>query len=645
MPLPIPSQAVVRLLLARALAIALFLAAAAPAAAVPAAGEPVQMTLEVDARDVLRGIQHARIVMPVRPGPLRLAYPKWVPGEHRPNGPITQLVNLRIMAADRALAWRRDPREPFAFHVDVPQGATEVEIRFDYLSPAKRFGAGFGKTPNVTPSLAFVLFNHLLLYPAGARADEVRVEARLRIPDGWEADGALPLARTGDGALELPETSLSTLVDSPVLAGALLRKIPLPNHSFAARLTLAAESPDDLEPGREAPQALGRLVDEARRLVGGVTAEDYVWLVAMSDSLSHDGLEHRQSADIRAAPGFLRDPRQRYRWTVLPHELFHAWNGKFRRPSGMTTANFQEATSDELLWVYEGLTRYYGDIVLPTRSGLVSRAQTIDYLAYVGAQVERGRPGRAWRSLADTAAAVPAFADAPFEGTATRRGADYYNEMLLVWLEADMLIRTRSRGRRSLDDFCRRFLARQAGDPAVAPYTRADVVRALRSVEALDWDAFFRARVDAVAPPVPLAGLAAAGWTLDYDDSANPFLDDVENGSGNYDLSTSLGIWISADGEVRDVVPGSPAFEAAIAPGARILEIDGQRWSIDAARERILAGRTGTRPLRLRVRSGPLERVVDILYRGGLQIPHLRRAPGTEDGLSRILAPLAATPH
>jgi len=640
--LPTPFKAIVRPLLRAASAAGAFLlAAAAPAALQAPTDRSVRLTLDVDARDVLRGIQHAHIVMPVRSGPLTLAYPEWIPGEHRPNGPITQLVNLRISAADRVLAWQRDLREPFTFHVDVPEGATTLDIRFDYLSPAKAFGPGFGKSPNVTPDLAFVLFNHLLLYPADARADRVQVTTRLQIPDGWESDSGLALTRTA-GVLTIPETSLATLVDSPVLAGRFLRTTKLPNRSFPARLSIAADSNEGADPGTQMPQALGRLVEETQQLVGGVLPQNYAWLVATGDTLRHDGLEHATSSDVRVAPGFFRDPHRRYQWTVLPHELFHAWNGKFRRPQGLTTSNFQQPMSDELLWVYEGLTRYYGDIVLPTRAGLVSRDQTLDYIAYIGAQVERGRPGRAWRSLADTAAAVPVFADATFEGTAARRSADYYNEMMLVWLEADMLIRQRSQGRRSLDDFCRRFFARHAADADIVPYTRADVVQALRSVEDLDWDAFFRARVDALAPPAPLAGLNAAGWTLVFDEQPNPFLTDVENGSGSYNLSTSIGIWVSADGEVQDVVPGSPAFAASIAPGMKILQVDGRPWTIDVARERIAATRGTVTPLRLVVRSGNLQRNLDIRYRGGLQIPHVRRSPGAEDILSRILAPTAA---
>ncbi|WP_168707897.1 M61 family metallopeptidase [Sphingopyxis sp. PAMC25046] len=597
------------------------------------------MSIDVDARDVLRGIQHTHIVMPTRPGPMTLAYPRWIPGEHRPNGPITQLIGLRIMANGEPLAWRRDTADAFSFRIDVPRGVNRIDVRLDYLSPARRFGAGFGKSPNVTPGLAYILFNHLLLYPADARADAVRVAASIRIPVGWRADGALPMTTASDGRLALPETTLARLVDSPVLASARLDRTALPGRSFPARVSIATDAAGEHSLAQRDAGALGRLVDETQRLIGGDPLDDYVWLVGVSERLHHDGIEHLASSDVRVAPGFFSDPSKRYQWSVLPHELFHVWNGKFRRPQEMATRNFQQPVTTDLLWVYEGLTRYYGDVVLPVRSGLVSREQTLDYLAFVGAQLDRGRPGRAWRSLADTAVTVPAFDDAPFDGTAARRAADYYNEMLLVWLEADMLIRQRSGGRRSLDDFCRLFLARTADGAEVAPYSRADVIRALRSVEDFDWDSFFKARIDEAAPQAPLEGLTAAGWKLVYGAEPNPFLADVEEGSGIHNLSTSLGLWVSEDGEVRDVAPGSPAFAAAIAPGTQIRKVDSRPWSINDLRASI--AKAGAGPLRLDVRTGTLDRQLDIAYDGGPQIPSLHRIPGTQDMLRSIFTPLA----
>lgn len=618
------------------------LAASASPPAFSASQAAPDIRVQVDASDRLRGVQRAHISMNVEPGPLVLAYPKWIPGEHRPNGPITQLTSLRISAGGVPLAWERDPLDPFLFKLNVPAGVRTIDLRLDYLSPASRFGPGFGKTPNVTPDLALVLFNHLILYPANMHADAIRVAATVQLPGNWSADGALPMKSAGEGLWALPETSLATLVDSPVLAGAFLRKTEIPNWAHRARLTIASQAKDDLHVGQEQIDALGKLVEETRQLIGGDVPTDYAWLIAMSDALRHDGLEHLNSADVRTPTGFFRHQRHRHLWTLLPHELFHVWNGKYRRPQGMVTANFQQPISSELLWMYEGLTRYYGDIVLPTRSGLVPKSQTLDYLAFVGAQVERARPGRAWRSLGDTAVTVPVFADAPSAGTAARRGADYYNEMMLVWLEADMLIREHSRGLRSLDDFCRLFFAHRQGEVGIKPYVRADVINALAKVQELDWDEFFRQRVNAIAPEPPLAGLAAAGWGLVYDDATNPFLANVENGSGRYNFSTSLGFWVSAGGQIEDVVPGSPADKAAVAAGTRILEIDGQPWTIERARGLIAAKRSPRDVFRLTVETAHLRRTAELVHDGGLQIPHLRRLPDRIDTLSAILSPRAS---
>lgn len=613
------------------------LAGALSVMVVPAAAEPIRLAVEIDARDVWRGIQHSHITLPVRPGVLTLAYPKWIPGEHRPNGPISQMINLRFLIGGKPLLWRRDPDNPFTFHLNIPQDARQLDVHFDYLSPARRFGGGFGKSPNVTPDLAFVLFNHLMLYPAAVRADDVRVVARLQVPEGWGIDGAVAPTRKNATTVVLPELPLAVLVDSPLLLGKRLNTVVLPDRR--ARLTIAADGAEPIDAGPEMIDALERLTNEMRVLAPDSSlSHDYVWLVAISDALSRDGLEHARSSDIRVAPGFFRNPRKKYQWSVLSHELFHAWNGKFRRPRGLATTDFMQPMSGELLWVYEGLTRYYGDVVLPARSGLASHAAVRDYLAFVGAQVERGRQGRTWRSIADTGVTAPIFADAPFDGTAARRGPDYYNETMLFWLEADMRIRRHSQGRRSLDDFCRLFLARGTGDPDVSRYDRADVIAALEVIAPLGWDAFFRARVDGIAPPKPLAGLAAAGWTLTWNDEPNPFLADVDVGSGIWNLSSSLGIHVTAEGVIRDIAPGSPADAASIAAGARILTIDGRPWTQAVAAERLRAAHA---PLRLIVKQGQHERALDIDYSGGLQIPHLIRIPEADDTLSRILDPLA----
>lgn len=608
----------------------------------PVLARATDLTLAVDARDILARRQHVHVSMPVAGGPLTLVYPKWVPGEHRPNGPITQLVALTMRADGRPVAWRRDAEDAFAFHVDVPPGASRIDVDFDYLSPSASFGTGFGKAPNVTPHVAVLLFGQLVLYPAGVSADDVRVRASVRLPDAWRADGALVHDATGDVAL--PDVSLAELVDAPLLAGDITRSVDVPGDAMRARLRVATDAPADLATDAALMAVLGRVIDETVAVAGPPARPDYVWLLALSDLLTHDGTEHRESSDVREGRGFLRDGERRYRWTVLPHELFHAWNGKYRRPHGLATANFQQPMRDDLLWVYEGLTRYYGDVVIPARSGLSSTAQTRDYLAYVAAQAAYARPGRAWRSLADTAIAIPAFADAPFEGTASRRGADYYNEAMLVWLEADMRIRTATAGRRSLDDMCRRFFA--GGPERVRPYGREDVVAALRDVAGdVDWDAFLDARIDRAGARAPLGGLEASGWSVVYDDRTNPFIDRVERDNDSYSFATSLGLWVAGDGTVQDVAPGSVADRASIASGWRVMAVNGDPWSVATLAHALVGARATRAPVALRLAYGDAVRDVALEGRVGLRIPHLARRASMPDTLDRILAPRRPPPR
>ncbi len=481
--------------------------------------------LEVDATDVAHGIQRARLVIPVAPGEVTLAYPKWIPGEHAATGPLTQVVGLEVKAGGKRLAWRRDPLDAFAFHVDVAAGIDALEVQFDYLSPPRAFGDGYGKTPNVTPHLLILPFNQVLLYPRQAATDAVRVKARVHLPSGWKFDCALQPERVAGETVELPEVSLTTLVDSPLLAGQHLRTIRISDAPGATRISMAADDPADLAAADAEAAPLGRLVAEAQALFGARHYREYTWLVALGDRLDQNGLEHHESTDIRGAESFFADPAQRMRWgSVIPHEFVHSWNGKYRRPAGLVTRNYQEPMADDLLWVYEGLTRYLGDLVLRARSGLRTPEQMRDYVAWIAAAMDRDRPGRSWRSLGDTATGLPGYNDAPPEWAPERRGRDFYDEMLLVWLEADTVLRQKSGGARSLDDFCRSFFGGETGAPSVRAYTRDDVVAALHAVAPYDWAAFFAARIDAVSPAAPLEGLTASGWRLAFDDTPNEYL-------------------------------------------------------------------------------------------------------------------------
>ena len=388
---------------------------------------------------------------------------------------------------------------------------------------------------------------------------------------------------------------------------------------------------------------LQRVVAEAASLFGPGHYRQYVWLVALGDTLDpQNGLEHHESTDIRDSESLFVDTQRLIEARTIPHEYVHSWNGKYRLPVGLATRNYQQPMVDDLLWMYEGMTRYLGDFILRGRSGLVTADQNRDYLAWIASQMDLGRPGRSWRSLADTATGLPAYNDAPTEWAAIRRKRDYYDEMLLVWLDADTLIREGTNNKHSLDDFCRAFFGGAAGVPAIKSYSRADLVKALNDVSASDWDGFLRQRVDEIDPRAPLEGIRRGGWTLVYDDQPNSFLvardkvDDVD------DLNLSLGVWLKSDGTVVDVVNGSPAFAAGIAPAMRLLAIDGHKWNINAAREAIVRAEKSTKPIEIVVESADLVRVLKVDHHSGLRSPHLARTPDTPDLLGQITAPTSA---
>jgi predicted metalloprotease with PDZ domain len=381
-------------------------------------------------------------------------------------------------------------------------------------------------------------------------------------------------------------------------------------------------------------------VHEAEALFGARHYRQYAWLVAMGDTLNTNGVEHHESTDIRMREALFTKPEFLERWaSVFAHEYVHSWNGKYRRPEGLVRSNFNQPLSDELLWVYEGMTRYLGDVVVRGRARFGSPEFVREYLAFIAGQLEYLRPGRSWRSLADTAVGVPAYGDAPGEWTSERRALDYYAEGALIWLEADTVIRTRSAGKRSLDDFCLRFFGGKDSPPMVLAYTRDDVLSALNSVEPYDWDTFLRARVEDIRPHAPLGGITAAGWRLVQDNHPNPYLDAFAKVGKNSDLSFSLGFWARDDGRVVDVVHGSPAFAAGLAPATKLIAIGGRKWDEDAAKEVILAAEKSGEPIELIVESGNSVRTLRVEWRGGLAYPHLVRDSAKPDLLALILTP------
>src|SRR3989441_6293707 len=469
------------------------------------------IVLRVDATEAPRKIYHAELTIPASPGPMTLFYPKWIPGEHAPTGPITDLAGLRIISGGQTVVWKRDSVEMFAFHITVPPGASTIDVKLDFLSTPD--AGGFSSAASATSELAILSWNQLVLYPRGKASDDLEIAAQLRLPQDWKFGTALPVARSSGSSVEFKPVSLTTLVDSPVLTGRHFRRIELsPGATPPHYLDIAADSDEALNAPPELVEKYKKLVKEALALFGATHYREYHFLLALSDQIAHFGLEHHESSDDQAREDYLTNPASNLVGaTLLPHEFVHSWNGKYRRPDGLATRDYEEPMKGDLLWVYEGLTEYLG-WVLAARSGLASPQSSREFLALNAANLDH-RAGREWRSLADTAVAAQLLYEARTDWESMRRGVDFYDEGLLIWLEADTIIRKQTQGRKSLDDFCRVFHGAPGGPPQVKPYTFESVMEALNGVAPYDWKGFFDTRINAAGTDrAPLGGIEAGGY-------------------------------------------------------------------------------------------------------------------------------------
>jgi predicted metalloprotease with PDZ domain len=587
--------------------------------------------LAVDATQAPQKILHARMQIPVQAGPLTLAYPKWLPGEHMPNGPIIQVAGLKFSGAGKVIAWKRDLVDMFAFHLDVPAGVTTLDVELDFLlsAPAQGYSSG----ASATASLDVLSWNTVLLYPAGRKAHDVMFLPSLRLPAGWKYGTALPGGKQTGETIEFAEVSLDTLVDSPVLAGKYFRTIQLtPGQNPPHVMDIAADSAAALAMPPEMQLQFRQLVDETGALYGSRHYRDYHFLVTLSDDVAHFGLEHHESSDDRTYERSLIDDAERtYFAGLLPHEMTHSWNGKYRRPADLTTPDYQQPMKDDLLWVYEGLTE---------RSGLWTAGQMRENLARLAAMYAN-QPGRAWRPLQDTADSAPFLYEAKDDWSNWRRGVDFYDESELLWLDVDSLIRKQTSGQKSMNDFCKAFHGGPGGEPALKTYTFEDVVATLNGVAPNDWAGFLRARLDGISTNTPIEAVEASGWKLVYNEAPNEIEADRGAVKGQADLSYSIGMTVNEDGLVVDVMHGGPAYNAGIGPGMKVAAVFGQQFSTEGLKEAVVAAQSATSPIQILVANGAQFQTFSVDYHGGLRYPHLERDSSRTDYLSEILRPLA----
>jgi Predicted protease with the C-terminal PDZ domain len=600
----------------------------APPQDVPFAGT---LKIDVDATDLAHRIFRVRTTIPATPGPMTLLYPQWIPGNHSPTGPIDKLAGLVVKANGQVLPWKRDQFDVYAFKVEVPQGVSEIVAEFQFLSAQ---GEGQGRVM-MTPELLNLQWNTTALYPAGYYARNIKAQASVTLPPGWSYATALETAtRVGDTVTFKP-IDFDDLVDSPMFAGKYYKRIALDAGGKApVYLNVFADEAKSLEARPEQIKAHAALVQQMDKLYGARHFDHYEFLLALTEKLGGIGLEHHRSSENSGPLNYFTEWDKSWdRRDLLPHEFNHSWNGKYRRGADLATPNFNVPMGDSLLWLYEGQTQFWGE-VLSARSGLWTQTQARDALADVAATYQRGRPGLAWRALQDTTNDPTMSMRRPRAYRSYQMSEDYYSGGQMMWLEVDAKLRELSGNKRSIDDFAKAFFGMHDGAWDVNPYTFEDIVATLDGVARYDWATFLRSRVDGHGSLV--GGIEASGWKLVYTDQPNEAIKTYEATRKTVALTYSLGLSLDDKGIVQDVLWDGPAFDAGIIAGNSVVAVNGREYSADTIKEAITAAKGGTAPIELLVKRGNRYDTLRIAYHGGLQYPHLERIAGKPDRLSEL---------
>lgn len=590
------------------------------------------ITLEVDATDTQRRVIQIRETIPAGAGPLTLLLPEWLPGHHAPRGPIDKIAGISFTTADgKPVAWERDPLNVFAFHLSVPDGTDAVIASFQFLAPT---APDQGRI-SMTDTLLDLQWNSVSLYPAGYYTRRIPIQAKVTLPEGWSTAGAVRGRQSGN-VVTFEQTDYETLIDSPVYAGQHRRVIAL---SPQVNLQLFADDPAELAATPEQVEKLRALVAQATALFGAQHYDHYDLLLSISDTLGGIGLEHHRSSENGVKPGYFTQWDKLISRDLLAHEYTHSWNGKFRRPDVLWTPDFSTPMQGELLWVYEGQTQFWG-YILSARAGLLSKAEALDALAAIAARLDLAK-GRTWRPVVDTTEDPIISARRPKAWPSWQRSEDYYNEGLMVWLEASAIIARESGGARSLDDFARAFFGMNDGDWGVLTYNRQDVIDTLNQVQPYDWAGFFRQRIDQPTQEVTKAGFTLGGYRLVYGDTPNALVKAGETANKTIDQSFGAGLVVDQSGDVQSVIWDSAAFRAGLTNGSKIVAVNETEYSPDLLRSALAATRDGQHPVSLLVKQAKRYRTITLDYSGGIRYPRLQKDGEGESSLDRLLAPRA----
>ena len=597
---------------------------------------PGTIAIHVDASDTAQGIFRVHETIPVQAGTLTLLYPKWIPGNHSPSGPIDMLAGLTIAANGKPLAWTRDKYDVFAFHVDVPQDVSSIDVDYQYLS-----GRTESQGIEITGKMMDLSWSELVLYPAGHYSRQIAYAPSIKLPQGWQFGTALETSSQSGNTTIFKPTTLNTLVDSPIYAGQYFKRVDLdPGAKVPVHLDLLGDEPKDIEMTPEQIKAHRNLVAQAYKLFDSHHYGHYDFLFSISDQLDGNGTEHHQSSENGLGADYFTDwDASASERDLLAHEFTHSWNGKFRRPADLWTPNFNVPMGDSLLWVYEGQTQYWG-FVLTARAGLWTQEQFRDSMALVAAKYDRNRPGFDWRTLEDTTNDPTAAHRTSLPYRSWQMSEEYYSGGQMMWLAVDAKLRALTHGKKSLDDFAKTFFGVDNGSFVTKTYTFDDVVAALDGVAKNDWASFLHSFVDARQPPL-LDGIAASGWKLVYTDKPSDLQKAMDkNAPARHQIgfAYSIGLVVGKDGQIGDVRWNGPAFKAGVTSGATLVAVNGHAYKPDVLKDALTAAKTDKTPIQLLLKYQDEYKTVPVDYHAGLQYPHLVRIEGTPDYLSQIAA-------
>jgi predicted metalloprotease with PDZ domain len=599
---------------------------------------PIQIT--ADLSEAPRKIYHAEVDIPVEPGPVSLTTPKWIPGNHRPTGPVDDITGVVFTANGKILPWRRDDEDLYEFHVTVPAGVTTLHAHLDCIV-----------TSRVSNKLAVLEWEKLLLYPAKTPVKDIAIQPSVTVPAGWgigtaltPTDGYDPQNPKG-GTTHYAVTTVEQLEDSPVITGQYFHEFALaPEVTPKHYIDVVSDSPEDSKLRPALLVELNNLVREAGAAYDSHHYNVYHFLLTLSDVAGGEGLEHGQSSDNGVGEKGFSDPsHQLGESDLLSHEFTHSWDGKYRRPFNLYQDDFEKMQQGSLLWVYEGMTQYLGN-VLAARSGLKSQQQYREMLALSAAQLDY-RPGREWRSTEDTAIAASILRGGNPAWSNWRRGQDYYQEGELFWLDADTLIRQKTDNKKSLTDFLHIFLGKGGNTgPLIVTYNRDELIADLNHVLKYDWATFIHERIDNLNPHADLTGIERGGYKLVFTDkpskSERTLASSGSRRGSNIDVWYSIGVRVNSEGNIADVRWNGPADKAKLFPGQKIVAVNGNVFSNDALKTAIKQAKGTSEPIHFILQSDAFVTTADIDYHDGERYPTLVRVDGTPAYLDDITKPL-----